>query len=129
MEHRPEDISLPPLGRYIALGQGLFYLITGIWPLIDVGSFQRVTGPKFDLWLVKTVGILITVIGSVLMISGVRKDNSPEIELLASGSAAALAGIDTVYVARKRISPIYLADAIAEFCLILTWLFVVKARR
>lgn len=33
---------------------------------------------------------------------------------LAAGSAAALAGIDLVYVARRRISPRYLADAAVQ---------------
>ncbi len=40
---------------------------------------------------------------------------------LAVGSAAGLMGIDCVYVARRRISPIYLADAGAQLALILLW--------
>ena len=47
----------------LALLQGIFYVATGVWPLIDIVSFQVVTGPKTDLWLVKTVGVLVTVIG------------------------------------------------------------------
>jgi 8-oxo-dGTP pyrophosphatase MutT (NUDIX family) len=47
-----------------------FYLLTGIWPLLHIQSFQSVTGPKTDLWLVKTAGVLITVIGAVLMMAG-----------------------------------------------------------
>ena len=32
----------------LAYAQGGFYLVTGIWPLVSIGSFQRVTGPKVD---------------------------------------------------------------------------------
>jgi hypothetical protein len=49
---------------WIARVQGWFYLLTGLWAILDIDSFQRVTGPKVDLWLVKTVGVLVIVIGA-----------------------------------------------------------------
>jgi hypothetical protein len=67
-----------------------------------------------DFWLVKTVGALVEVIGAVLMYAGLRQRDEPETLILAAGSAASLAGIDTAYVAKKRISPVYLLDAVAE---------------
>ncbi len=30
------------------IGQGVFYLATGIWPLVNIQSFEMVTGPKTD---------------------------------------------------------------------------------
>lgn len=30
----------------VALIQGVFYLLTGLWPIIDIESFQLVTGPN-----------------------------------------------------------------------------------
>ncbi len=113
-----------PIGSWAALGQGVFYLVTGLWPLVSVNSFQKVTGPKIDLWLVKTVGVLITVIGAVLAVAGLRRRISPETKLLGIGSAVGFTGIDTVYVSKGRISPIYMADAVAELCLILLWSYV-----
>jgi hypothetical protein len=41
--------------------------------------------------------------------------------LVAAGGAAALAAIDTVYVAKRRISPVYLLDAVAEIGLVAGW--------
>src|SRR5438270_11614006 len=41
------------------LVQGVYYLLTGVWPLVSIDTFQMVTGPKTDLWLVQTVGALI----------------------------------------------------------------------
>lgn len=106
---------------YVALGQGCYYVVTGLWALVSIGSFQRVTGPKTDLWLVKTVGVLVGVIGAVLAMAGWRRSASPEITLLAAASAAGLSAIDLVYVARRRISPIYLLDALAEAALMACW--------
>ncbi len=57
----------------LALLQGVFYVLTGIWPLLSIRTFERVTGPKVDRWLVKTVGVLVTVIGGVLLLAGSRR--------------------------------------------------------
>ena len=43
----------------------LVYLATGLWPLFNIESFQQVTGPKTDLWLVRTVGVLVDLIQSL----------------------------------------------------------------
>jgi hypothetical protein len=48
----------------VALVQGLYYLATG---------------PKTDLWLVKTVGILVAVIGAVLLSASRSRRISDEI--------------------------------------------------
>ena len=53
-----------------------------MWAIVHRRSFESVTGRKTDYWLV-----------------------------LAGGSAASFALVDVVYVWRRRISPIYLADA------------------
>ena len=117
----PPGAQSSNLARYLSIAQGLYYAITGIWPLVSIGTFQKVTGPKVDLWLVKTVGVLVGVIGGVLASAGFRRQVPAEVALLAVGSAAGLAGIDVVYVARRRISRIYLLDAVAEAVLIACW--------
>ena len=107
--------------RALALTQGLFYLATGIWPLISIRTFELVTGPKTDRWLVKTAGVVITAIGAALLVAGQRREVTPPIQLLAVGSAAGLTSIDLIYVARRRISRVYLLDALAELLLIGGW--------
>lgn len=102
----------------------MYYVITGFWPLLSIRTFQLVSGPKKDLWLVKTAGLLIGVIGTVLMLAGVRHREEPEFPLLAIGSAVSLAGIDIVYVRRGRIWRIYLVDAAAELALAAGWLVI-----
>ncbi len=105
----------------LALIQGLFYVATGVWPLIDIVSFQIVTGPKTDLWLVRTVGVLVTVIGAVLIAASRTRRVSLEIVMLAVGSALGLAAIDLRYALAGRISAVYLADAAVEIALSLLW--------
>lgn len=113
----------------LSMLQGLFYVVTGVWPLVSIGTFQRVTGPKTDLWLVKTAGVLISVIGGVMLIAGLRRRVTPEVAILGAGTAAGLTAIDVVYVSRRRISPVYLLDALAELAVITAWVFTAGARR
>ncbi|HEX7879700.1 MAG TPA: hypothetical protein VF720_09840 [Candidatus Eisenbacteria bacterium] len=110
----------------MAMAQGLYFTLTAVWPLVHLRSFLLVTGPKTDLWLVRTVGALLAVIGITLLLlarvpeghpSGVRTATAA----LGAGSAAALLLIDIIYVTRRVIRPIYLADAVAEFLLIVGW--------
>jgi len=113
--------------RPLALAQGAYFTITGVWPLVSPGTFQMVTGPKVDVWLVKTAGVLIAVIGGVLTLAGWRRRITDEIRLLAVGSALGLAAIDIYYAARRRISPIYLLDAALELAISALW-FVMPRR-
>jgi hypothetical protein len=116
-----------PFVETLSTIQGAYYLLTGIWPIVSIRTFQIVTGPKTDLWLVKTVGVLITVIGVVLMSAGLRGNTSPEIFTLAIGSAIGLTIIDVKYVSDGTIRRIYLLDAAAEMLLIAAWLLVQRA--
>src|SRR5688500_10141229 len=95
----------------VAAIQGCFYLATGVWPLIHIESFLAVTGPKTDLWLVYTVGLLIAVIGIVLVLAARAGRITTEVVVLAIAVTLALAGIDVVFVSRGVIPPVYLADA------------------
>jgi hypothetical protein len=105
----------------LALIQGVYFLATGLWPLFHITSFQMVTGPKTDLWLVKTVGVLVSVIGAVLIAASRNRRITNEIVLLAAGSALGLAGIDLVYALSGRISAVYLGDAVLEIGLAAFW--------
>ena len=105
----------------VAVVQGVYYLLTGIWPLVSIRTFMMVTGPKTDLWLVKTVGVLVTTIGVTLLVAAGRDEIGVQTLVLAVGSAAALTAIDVIYVAKRVISPIYLADAAPEIALIAWW--------
>lgn len=108
----------------VAIVQGGYFLLTGLWPLFSIGTFQKVTGPKRDLWLVKTVGVVLAVIGAALLVAGIYRESGHALHLLALGSAAVLTGVDLNYVARRVIAPVYLLDAAAELCLMVCWFLV-----
>ena len=68
--------------NWAAVVQAGYYIASGVWPIIHISSFERITGPKLDKWLVKTVGILVTVIGATLAAATFRKSVTPEIRAL-----------------------------------------------
>jgi hypothetical protein len=106
----------------------VYYVLTGVWPLLSLSTFEAVTGTKADKWLVKTVGVLVAVTGAVLTSAGIRRAVGPEIALLAVGNSAGLAGIDVVYARRGRISRVYLLDALVELLLIAAWAISLAGR-
>ena len=106
--------------------QGVYFLLTSIWSLISMRTFEAVTGPKVDRWLVKTVGVLVAVIGASLLAEARPSRGS---RVLGVGSAAALGGVDAVYSLRGRISKIYLVDAVIEAILVALWALGGRRRR
>lgn len=104
--------------RLVFFGQGIYYLLTGLWPIVSMVTFVAVTGPKVDLWLVRMVGLLVAVIGASLLTATAARRLTPEVLVLAAGGAASFAVIDLVYGLSGRISPVYLADAAVEVLLL-----------
>jgi len=100
--------------RFVA--QGLYYIATGIWPLVSLATFELVTGPKTDDWLVRTVGLLATAIGIALLV-GARRPTA-ETAALSVARASAFTIVDVVYPLFGRISAIYLADALPQLTFI-----------
>ena len=106
-----------PNRRIVLAVQGVYYLATGLWGLLHLRSFVRVTGPKTDTWLVRTVSVLVAAIGTSLLLHARREQTQTEVHVLAMGSAVGLAGIDGYYATRGRISKVYLLDAAAQLAL------------
>lgn len=107
--------------RRLAIIQGSYYVVTGLLPVFYMGSFEHVTGPRSDDWLVKTAGGLVAVVGGALLYSGFDNGPSNDLKAIAAGSALTLAIIDITRVSRGQISRIYLLDAIAELALVAGW--------
>lgn len=114
--------------EHIGFLQGAYFLVTGVWPLLHIESFITVSGPKTDLWLVKTVGSLITVIAIVILTASFKKNISSEIMLLGIGSALTLAFIDVYYALNDTVSKAYLWDALAESIIIIFWVIAWRKR-
>lgn len=108
--------------KWLAIGHGAFFITSGLWPIVHMRSFEKVTGPKVDHWLVKTVGALLAVSGAVYLRAGLRQEKADSnIALLAAGQAATLGTVSLIYSTVGRISKIYLLDTAIEFSLVALW--------
>jgi hypothetical protein len=99
-------------------------LLSGVWSLVHIQSFIAVTGPKTDVWLVKTVGVLVSVIGLSLLVMGLRGEVDPGLALVAVGSAVGLLVIEVAYALQRVIGVIYLGDALLEAVFVAWWVAV-----
>jgi hypothetical protein len=112
-----------PLTRQrMSLLQGVYFTVTGLWPLISMDTFLAVTGPKTDLWLVRTVALLITAVGGTLLVAAKQNEANLSITFLGIASAASLGWVDAYYSLTGVIWPIYLLDAFPEAAIVLGWL-------
>jgi hypothetical protein len=116
--------------------QSVYFLVTGLWPLISIHTFILVTGPKTDHlptgreadhWLVMTAGVLITSVALSLLVAAWNRRASAETITVAIGAAAGLTAIDIIYVYRGVIQPIYLLDGAIEIALLMAWALVLLA--
>jgi hypothetical protein len=97
------------------------YLVaTGVWSLVHRRSFERVTGPKEDYWLVQTVGALAIAIGASLGVAARRRAQEPETIVLGAASCIAF-GLASVRASQTE-SRVYLGDALLEIAFLAAWL-------
>ena len=110
------------LFRTILTIQALYYFGTGLWGLLHIDSFVAVTGPKFDIWLVRTVSALIVAEGAGFFLAAVRREINVSILSIAILSAFGLMIIDLYYSSIDRISDVYLGDALAQILILIAFL-------
>lgn len=110
-------------GRQKAAGQAdgvqaAYYLITGLWPLAHLRSFEALTGPKPDRFVVESTGMLFVATGATLAGAAVVADHGRPIRVL-----SVLTPIVSTFVTlrhRRRVRAVYVADALAQ-CALATW--------
>jgi len=117
----PHHLPLVRAMVRLSWAQGAYFAAAGLWPLVHMRSFERITGPKREKWLVETVGAVVLAIGGTLLLAARRGDTSPPVRTLGLGSAAALAAIELRYGFAGEVSPVYLADALVELGLVAGW--------
>lgn len=99
----------------------VYYLVTAVWGLADIDSFMAVTGPKADIWLVKTVSVLILPIVVSLVCGYFFNTHPVPVMLVAITAATGFAFIDFYYTANNTIRPVYTADGVVQSVLIIFW--------
>jgi hypothetical protein len=108
---------------------GLYYLVTGIWPLVSIRTFEAVTGPKTDDWLVQTVGVLAAVIGATLLYAARQRSPARETVFLSVISAVGFVAVEVVFVLLGMIGAIYLADAAVQVSFLFALLLAMISQR
>ncbi|MBL7706585.1 MAG: hypothetical protein JNM21_13655 [Taibaiella sp.] len=109
--------------RTIPLLQAIYVSVTAIWPLVHIESFMRVTGYKTDVWLVKTVSVLLFALMILLYRSAIK--NKPISLTLSASAISATAGliiVELVYYFKGIIAQVYFWDAIIETIFLLWWI-------
>lgn len=110
--------------------QGIYFAVTGLWPIFHIDSFIVVTGPKTDLWLVRAVGVQVIAIAACLLTAAAARKIDAAVAVLGISSAAGFALIDIYYAYfRDRISNIYLADAAAQIVLVAAWAIAISSKK
>lgn len=133
------NLSPSNFARRLAIAHGAIYVVSGLWPVVNIRSFMWATGPKIDQWLVKTVGLLLASSGFVMLNSianNQRKEEqrsakasvSDELAQIALSQCLILGSVSLFYSLRKRISKIYLLDSLMEYSLALGWVLTLKNR-
>lgn len=98
--------------------QAVYYVVTGLWPVFSLWSFEVVTGPKTDDWLVYMVALLAVAIGVTLWVGARPSRCSGAIVFLGGATAVSFATIDIVFALGGRIPLVYLLDAVGELVLL-----------
>src|SRR4051794_17003950 len=96
---------------HLAKLHGVFNVVGGVWPLVSMGSFEWVFGPKRDRWLVRTVAGLLVSNGGTQLFAPTSEDGLIVARRLGVGTAATLLLIDVVYVPKGELRKTYLIDA------------------
>ena len=109
---RPKPTSVATNPAMLGYAQGCFNVVSGLWPILSVRSFEAVFGPKTDRWLEYTVaGLLLT--NGLVQLYAARQ--APAVSrAIGAGTAATLLTIDVVYVPSGTIRWTYLVDAAME---------------
>lgn len=117
-------MTLKKLRTATLWSQGIYVLLTALWPIVHIESFMNVSGYKTDVWLVKTVGILLLAIAVSLLLDIFSKEINFPIAVLALFTAVGMAYVDFFYALNETIPKIYMADGAVEVVFALAWLFI-----
>jgi hypothetical protein len=120
---------LEKLRRLTIWAQGIYTFITAVWPIVDIDSFMKVTGYKTDVWLVKTVSVLLLAFSIGLLASAFSKRLEFSIAFLALFASAGLTYVDFYYPANDIISNIYMADGVVEVVFVVAWLILLLNKK
>ena len=105
--------------------QALYYFVTAVWPFIHLESFLSVTGDKTDIWLVKTVSVLLLPYCLLLVYLIFNPKRNLIIVLSITLCCSVLMIIELYYYLAGVIKWVYLIDGALQFLFLLYWTFYI----
>lgn len=116
------------LSRYVARIHGTYFLVGGAWPLISLDTFEAVTGPKHDDWLVRSVALLLVVAGIILFTQPKRYIERSAVTL-AIGTSFSLGCVAMISSAGGWISSVYFLDGTMHLLFAAAWVMLVLRKQ
>lgn len=112
---------LHTLTRILIFAHGAYLLAGGLWPLVHMPSFEEVTGPKEEDWLVRSVAGILLVIGVVLL--GQLRKQRVEVSAVAvaMGASLTLGAVGIITASEGVIDPIYIGDGTVHIVFVALW--------
>lgn len=101
------------LGPVLTL-QGTYYSLTGLWALVSLESFSRVTGHRADPFEMHSIAALSLVVGLFLIWAAFREDLRRPAGVLAVGLVLAVMIPELVYLPRIGNPPLFWVDFALE---------------
>lgn len=121
-EHLPPHTATKAIyPKVVALLQGAYDLVGGLWPLLHMASFEALTGPKTDGWLVRTVAGILVVVGVVLIQNALRGSVGHSVRWIAGGISLVLASVALISSLAGFISWLYFFDGLFHLAFALAW--------
>ena len=104
--------------------QGMYIFLTALWALVDIKSFMIITGPKTDIWLVKTVAVSLISISLFFILSSAKSED-PAVSFAAFVFSFGFGYLDFFYSMNNTIRWVYAIDGIIESLFGLLWLYFI----
>jgi len=86
--------------RWVLLGQGVYYVLTGLWPLIDFHSFARFVALQVIPFQAQALAAVLVVLGASLIEAARRQPPGPYPTMLGAAVAGAIAVVSLFWLPR-----------------------------
>lgn len=99
------------IARTVRRSQGLYYVATGLWPVVATHHYMTSVGQDSHPWAARILGVVVAGLGAAL-----AADVLPErwSRRLAIGTAVMLGAGAAVFVARGKGVPVNLTDGLVQ---------------
>jgi hypothetical protein len=106
--------------------QSVFITLVALWALLDIESFMWVTGPKTDIWLVKTVSVLGLCVGITLLASYFYREITRPVLCLTLCTPLGFTFLDVYYYLQGTIKWTYLIDAGLQLIILIGYVIILS---